>query len=201
MIEIIYRTDNDAAQDERFALAHRRFGWLFEEFKVPNHVFWIAGGALRAHFANEKVKDIDVFFPSRSAFKAVWKKIEDNSEVLVDNGTVRRILYLTQKTPIDLVKRPFSSLTATLEAFDFTVACAALSSCALYFHKDFFYDLAGRRLRINALPFPAATLVRLQRYAHRGYHACPETMRQLALAINGASREALEAENLYHAID
>jgi hypothetical protein len=184
---------------EPYDLARKRFGWLFE--LVPEHKasFWIAGGALRAFFAREEIKDIDVFFAKAKDFDAVSKLAKQDTDVILDNDTVLRVRY--KDTVLDLVRRPFHTAVETLANFDFTVACCALSSQALYFDDNFFYDLAAKRLRINALPFPVSTLVRLQRYAHRGYHACPETMRQIALAIHTKSEQAILDESLYHSID
>jgi hypothetical protein len=150
---------------------------------------WIAGGAVRDYFARVKGdSDIDVFFPSEEVFKSQSKALEDGAldgaKLVYDNSTATGFVW--RKREIQLIKRHyFDSPLSTIKMFDFTVCCAAVDLRGVYFHEHFFEDLAGRRLAINALPFPLSTLQRLQRYVQKGFLACNGTLLELSKGIQG----------------
>ena len=180
--------------EEAYDQALEKFGK-----KIPLYG-WLAGGALRAFFAHEQVKDLDLFFAEAESVESAKECFLDAGwSIVVDNATVLRMTRY--RSSLDLVRMLFESPEKTLENFDFTVACAALSHEKLIVHDRFWFDLAARRLTVNALPFPTASLVRLQRFAGRGYRACPETIRQMALAFIGRTAEQINGEHLYHAVD
>lgn len=171
----------------------------FQAF-IPPQGGWIAGGALRAHFAREPIKDIDVFFAKQRQLDAELQRLLNfGYTVVYDNPKVLRLNKA--HTNVDLVKTKFKDPLNTIAQFDFTVAAIALDADKLVYHEDFFVDLAARRLVLNDVPFPVATLVRIQRYINKGYRCCPEELRKLAGIINSAERKSLAAEDLYHSVD
>ena len=147
---------------------------------------WIAGGCVRDYFARmETDSDIDVFFPSAEALADGIRGIEqaNNAKRIYDREHV--VGYLLNRRHVQLIKQHFfPSAQDTIAQFDFTVCCATLTpSGDIFHHEHFFEDLAGRRLAINALPFPLSTLERIQKYAAKGFHACNGTLTELARAI------------------
>jgi hypothetical protein len=99
---------------------------------------------------------------------------------------------------VQLIKKHFfPTPEETISNFDFTVCCVAVTpSGDVVHHERFFEDLAGRRLAINALPFPLSTLERLQRYVSKGYLACNGTLMQLSEAIKQIDLNDPSASNL-----
>lgn len=155
---------------------------------------WIAGGALRRFFARERqASDIDLFFPGEGERVVVQASlIAQGFSVSFENENVLRMTK--ERIAFDLVKKYFPDPEATIEAFDFTVACCAVTRARIVHHDDFFIDLAARRLRINALPFPVSTLYRLQKYIRNGYAMCPDTVRAIAAALGTTVPDSVSAE-------
>ena len=146
---------------------------------------WVAGGAVRDFFACEDTEsDIDLFFRNRNALDLTIKNLESVSGLrkLYDNDAV--IAFKWRNKVVQLIKQHFfASAKETIEHFDFTVCSCAVDLNGVYVHDMFFQDLAGRRLAINSLPFPLATLERLQKYIEKGYKACNGTLLEIANGI------------------
>lgn len=146
---------------------------------------WIAGGSVRDYFARvQSASDIDVFFPSVDAFNVSLATISrSNARQIYDHDHV--VGFILNRRHVQLIKKHFfPTPEETISNFDFTVCCVAVTPGGdVVHHEHFFEDLSGRRLAINALPFPLSTLERLQRYVSKGYLACNGTLMQLAEAI------------------
>ena len=175
---LTYNEENDRVKQALDYFRHV----IFDDFREYNINCWIAGGMLRAYFANEKLSsDFDVFFPDERE----WEKANDHfygNKVLFENDKTKKFLRHGRK--IDLIKIFFESPEATIEEFDFTVTCAAIDYTQLYCNDNFFIDLSKKSLVINKLPYPLSTLQRLQKYIRKGYHACNGTLLEIAKSIN-----------------
>lgn len=146
---------------------------------------WVAGGAVRDFFAREETEsDIDLFFQHSAALKLAVDNFEVvlNLRKLYDNDSV--IAYKWRNKVVQLIKKYyFTDAKECIKSFDFTVCSCAVDLNGVYVHDMFFQDLAGRRLAINSLPFPLATLERLQKYIEKGYKACNGTLLEIARGI------------------
>lgn len=146
---------------------------------------WIAGGAVRDYFARmDSDSDVDVFFKSNEDLAAGIKTIEKaKAKLLYSHEHVSG--YMLKNRHVQLIKKHFfEGPRETIAQFDFTVCCAAIDNAEEVFtHEHFFDDLAGRRLAINALPFPLSTLERLQKYVGKGFRACNGTLMEIAKGI------------------
>lgn len=152
---------------------------------------WVAGGALRDYFAKSaNYSDIDVFFINEDAYNQARKKLKQLNafKVMYSHKTLAAFKWRTKT--IQLIGTHFFQDPAeTISNFDFTVCCAAVDLQKVYHHEHFFEDLACKRLAINSLPFPLATLERLQKYAKKGYTACNGTLLTLTKAISQVDLE------------
>lgn len=165
---------------------------ILSELNSKNCNCWVAGGCVRDFFTTGYIgSDVDIFFPNQAEFdKAsncfITTEINGTpiARVLTENN---RVLKIQQgKFKFDLVKKFFASPTETIENFDFTVCCGACSLADVFLNERFFQDNARKALVIHSLPFPFSTLARLQKYAMKGYHMCPENMQKLIIGINKA---------------
>lgn len=160
-----------------------RFKPLLE--RCANGNGWVAGGAVRDFFARENTEsDIDVFFVNDIALTNARTELEDGLKLklLYENPSV--IAYKWRGKVVQLIRQYFfSSPQECIANFDFTVCSCAVDEKGVYVHDNFFQDLAGRRLAINKLPFPLATLQRLQKYVQKGYVACNGTLLEIAKGI------------------
>ena len=148
---------------------------------------WIAGGAIRDHFASQQIEsDIDVFFKSQQDYQATIDKLADSR--MVQQKYIHKELscFAWRGVDVQLIGTHFfEGPKETAESFDFTVCCCALDATDIYMHEHFMEDLAARRLAVNKLPFPLSTLERLQKYSKKGFTACNGTLLEIAKAIKG----------------
>lgn len=134
---------------------------------------WVAGGALRDWVGRHARKDIDVFFASEKlAYGAVHSMLDDaklGAQVVEKNESVIRLD--TDVGRVDLVlKRYFDTALEVVDRFDFTAcACAVDVTGKLTHHVDFEDDAPAKRLVINALPTPVASLWRVHRLKARDW--------------------------------
>lgn len=178
---------------------------------------WIAGGCVRDYFSIGRISsDIDFYFPTDEEFEKCKQYLlhqdfveveeaQDDGSVqkvkkekplatfLFENENVIKLKYKGRK--VDIIKKLFSSPQETIDAFDFTVCCAAVDGVKIYHHETFFIDLAKRQLMINQLPFPLSTLSRLQRYVQKGYYMCNGEMLKLSQAIGALQTNTEEGLN------
>lgn len=153
------------------------------------HNGWIAGGAVRDFFANEDTNgDIDVFFLDQKSLELTINGLNHDIGLQPKYNNDSVAAYHWYDKTLQLIKTHFfASPQETIGHFDFTVACAAVDLKGVYVHDMFFQDLAGKRLAINKLPFPLATLERLQKYIKKGYTACNGTLLEIAKAIQNVN--------------
>ena len=163
--------------------------------KIPSATLWIAGGAVRDWWLHRKPKsDIDVWFPNADQL-AIAKADAELAGWKLTKETAASVNYRTDKGQwVQFVqKHYFASLSQTVEKFDFTVCCAGVErGGTLLVHKDFFIDLAMKRLAINALPYPTSTFKRSAKYAEKGFGFCPMEQKKLL--------EAMQAELLIETV-
>lgn len=143
---------------------------------------WVAGGAVRSHLCGEKPKDIDIFSKDPDTIVAAFEAA-DNYTKTFGNEFFQN--FKKGDTTYQVIKKyQYDSPQATIDSFDFTVICAAVSSEGLVYNERFFMDNAQKRLVINALPLPLSTLKRALRYATKGYMLCPVSLSRLTRTIN-----------------
>lgn len=159
---------------------------------------WIAGGAVRDFFAQQPTdSDIDVFFSDAAGFTKATNALgsHEHATKLYENPAM--IAFRWHGKTVQCIRQHFfASPVETIAAFDFTVCCCAVDLTEVYVHEHFFADLAGRRLAINALPFPLSTLERLQKYGKKGFVACRGTLLQLAKGIQEVNLSEPSANTL-----
>jgi hypothetical protein len=151
---------------------------------LSNFKVWVAGGAVRSWYSNEKISDIDLFFPNESERQKCLNFITGLGGITVySNKNVDKVKY--KNKIFDFCKVYFSDPESTINSFDFTVTMASVDKSDSYFGDSFFIDLASKRLAINTLPMPVSTIMRLQKYIRRRYWICKEEMSKIVFAIQG----------------
>lgn len=147
--------------------------------------YWVAGGAVRDFFSIGRcTTDVDIYFPSTPYYEQAQKIMDDSEECKEIYRDDKTTIYRYKKNKVQLVGNHFfDTPQATIEAFDFTVCCAAVDRERLYHHETFFIDLAGRKLVINRIRYPLSTLQRLQKYIKKGFTICNGGLMAIARAI------------------
>jgi len=160
---------------------------------------FIAGGAIRALFANEKIKDIDIFFHSEAKCKEARSKIltELNGNLICEtqNATTfdfDREFHDEESIDIQLIKNIYGIPISVLKQFDFTVTQAAYDcrkQIFMFVNSDrFFKHLSQRKLSLGEnIPKPLVTLChRLRKYISYGYKINEVELMKLCLHVVGS---------------
>lgn len=163
---------------------------------LKEHKAIIAGGAIRAVFANEKISDYDIYFSSRkdlNEFKEVMKKkIEDKEfkKVFVtETATTYKYLYDRPKVIIQLITLDhlFKSANEIIKEFDFTVCMGAydITNDDFVLHENFLEHLSRKELHYNInCKYPIGAINRVKKYMNKGYNISGIEIVKIALAIN-----------------
>lgn len=154
---------------------------------------YLAGGCFKNFLREEDPKDLDLFFPSETAFAATVKRFEDyglEPSYTNDNCVAFHVYTGTATYLVELVKLRFGTLASTLEGFDLNLTQAGVK-----------YDTGFRFVRSDSFEKGMATstvwfdersvsvrsMERLQRYASYGFTVPQE---ELELAVKLACQEA-----------
>ncbi len=156
---------------------------------------YLAGGFIRSMVVGEEANDIDLFCSNLNDERRVFDQLEKIKEHSCK--TQFAITYNHFSPAVQLItKWHYETVKECLGAFDFTIAKAIIwndgeewqSEC----HKDYYADLAARRLVYEA-PLSADTaggsVLRMLKFYRRGFHAPLKTIAEvLAHADRGIVR-------------
>ncbi|HSH24582.1 MAG TPA: hypothetical protein VLA13_03485 [Massilibacterium sp.] len=163
---------------------------------LSNYKVWIAGGAIRSWFANERRSDIDLFFPSEDDRNKAKEFLKGTGgESIFENENVEKIKYEGQV--FDFCKPLFDTPEDTINNFDFTVSMFACDGKDMYVGENSFMDLASKRICINRCPFPMSSLSRLQKYIRKGYWICSEEMVKFTAILQGVDLTSFTVEDQF----
>lgn len=179
----------------------------------------IAGGCFKNLFANETVKDIDVFFYNKEAFELAVRRLGINDEYTAFYTSDKVYAFRHVKTGfvLELVRSIFGEPMQILNAFDFTITKFAFFFSAFDPYEDgegrhfeclcspyFFQHLYLKQLTIDdACLYPIDTFNRMFRYAKYGYLPCFSTKKRIVKEIFNSDIGTLEKLNrgFYEVLD
>ena len=161
---------------------------------------FLAGGAIRAVFTSEPIKDFDFFFPSQEAFDECIEALsKDESPTFTttktawthvdDDGDCYQLICASFGTPESVIKR-----------FDFTCCMAAWNPKTQEFLLDplFLKHSSQRRLIFNtATEFPICSLWRAFKFVKRGWKLPGTEAIKISLrvhSLNIADRQELKRQ-------
>ena len=166
---------------------------LFDFLPKPSKDrMWIAGGAIRRAISNQPIDtDVDYFFKRRSKpfdFPEWFESINHECKIVreTDTNTTYEVRYDGTKTiKVQAIKINFyDSPKDLLDSFDFTICQFAYDGEDLYCGDYSLHDLGRKRLVINNISYPVASLRRLIKYTQQGYYACQGTMTRFLETIS-----------------
>lgn len=187
----------------------------FLDIYMVGHKGYIAGGCFKNIFANERIKDLDVFFETEKDFieaELYFKKLEGHSFVY-ENAKV--IAFKNEKTGIriELVRSNFGSPEEILSMFDFSITKFAYikkvtpptednmfeetTEFKAFFHVDFFEHLQCKKLVLEPeIEYPISTWERSYKYRDYGFKLCRESKENLLTALRTADID--EMSNIWY---
>lgn len=146
---------------------------------------YLAGGCFRKLVNDsDTILDYDFFFANPNAISDIKHKLENLGAQLIFSCPAGELFtyYLTipkkwykifgndRKIKIQLItKRFYSSLSELLSTFDFTVTCFGYDCKQFICHEKYVQHVKKKKLHINKLEYPVATLNRCYKYKDKGY--------------------------------
>lgn len=150
----------------------------------------IAGGAVRSIFANERIKDFDVYFKNSKSLLKVKKFLEESDNYELMFNTDNAYSFSGMGIAVQLIKLPemiTEDTQAILDQFDFTVCMGAYDFLLEEFilNDMFLEHLAAKELHYNIEgKYPLASMFRVRKYLEKGYTISGTEMVKLGLCIN-----------------
>ena len=172
-----------------------------EVYKVQsafsNDGAWIAGGVIRRTLIGQALdSDFDFFFRSKDHFDE-WLNNKP-SGMNVTRETQHHVqlegIIGDNKIPIVVQGIHFQYYSegapTIIDSFDYTITQFALSGKSLYTTDMALWDLGRKRLSINKVTYPVATMRRMLKYTRQGFTACAGCMQELFIQT-ATSNEAM----------
>jgi hypothetical protein len=148
----------------------------------------IAGGAVRAVFAGERIYDYDIYPPSQESLTKIKKYLDDKFDFVFKSETAISYKKDSVKIQIITINDYFGkTVEEIISSFDFTICMGAYDVFNRKFilGDTFLEDVAMRKLVFNEkAEFPIASLYRTKKYVARGYSISGVEMIKLALCIH-----------------
>jgi hypothetical protein len=171
------------------------------EILTPGGV-WLAGGSLRTVIdPTHDVADYDLFFANARLAEGVVKQLEIMGWTVVWQCPKGELTTLKDEddTKIQCItKRYYRTMSELIHSFDFTVCMAAYDGEVFEFDPRFIRHVKRKRLSINAVTFPVATINRIYKYRARDFVMYEQDVVDLVCQINEMT---LSADNMALYVD
>lgn len=188
---------------------------------LKKHNGYVASGAITSVFTRKDINDLDLYFESTKdldAFISACKmdkrylaKVDSENmpdvykrsmkDMMMTYQTTNAISFLYCKRKFQVIKKFTGRPEEIFDHFDFTINMGAwMPDGVFWLYKDFFEDLAKRRLMINVNTFyPISTVVRVFKYIRKGYTIAGTEILKIMLQVHslelsnfGVLKEQLE---------
>jgi len=144
---------------------------ILREFKST---CWISGGSVASIILDEKIDDVDIFFPNEETLKRGEKKMLQMGAERIDSYTLGQKFKLNGKI-YDLIHAGRTP-EETVSNSDWTACCAAIDKKGYFYcHENFLEHAASKELHFignhptnRELSFKSKTK-RLIKYIEKGY--------------------------------
>ena len=170
--------------------------WLLNIFQYG---CFVAGGSTRSLINQEEIADFDIFFceppmtvelielsdaidfstsSPRTEKKITYspavlavkeRLIKEKYKLVFSCPEGKLFTYKQGEIKIQLILECWGQPEEVISGFDFNATCAALDDEYFYFSKQFIQDVKTKKLSINTVTYPAATIKRLMKYKDKGY--------------------------------
>lgn len=147
---------------------------------------WVGGGAIRRTLIGKALdSDFDFFFRSVDTFQSwldtkpsgmnITKKTQHHVQL---EGTIEGSQLPIIVQGINFQYYPDGAPTV-IDSFDYTITQFCLSDKSLHTTDMALWDLGRRKLSINKVTYPVATMRRMLKYTNQGFTACAGCMQEL----------------------
>ena len=140
----------------------------------------IGGGALRRLVTpSDEIMDYDLFFTKASAVENVKSILLGHTNQCLTHEwkmvfeCPRGELYTFKNNSGDkiqlITKRYYTSIAELIASFDITACCCAYDGKYIVSNRRFVSDVTNKRIYLNTVEYPAATIKRIAKYVQKGY--------------------------------
>lgn len=145
---------------------------------------WLAGGCLRQAIEGKVCEtDYDFLFTGLPQYIPTYESLCEGGEkkakitktLEVDHITNFHVLYEDDVfAKLQLIHGGFfhESVGALLSSFDFTLCQLATDGTTLVVGPYTLIDIQNKKMTVNRITFPAASMTRIAKYGKRGYTLC-----------------------------
>ena len=150
---------------------------------------FLAGGALRTLVdADDELKDLDLFFTDEDSLVKTIDYFEAQKGFKNIFACPKRELFTymneTTQTKVQLVAKEFYTPEQAIASFDITACCAAWDGQKIYKQRRFVSDVLNKRIHLNNIAYPNATMRRMNKYSHKGYLMTKDAIECFVGAVN-----------------
>lgn len=159
---------------------------VVKPYLEPNQV-WLAGGALRTLIHHtEKISDFDLFFNTKEKLWQVNEKLkEDGFRCVFECPKGELFTYKKRDLKIQCIaKKYYKDSIELVDSFDFTVCQAAYDGVSVDIAKRMIKSVKLKRLYVNKITFPVASINRMFKYKQKGYHVSEKTIADMVMEIS-----------------
>ncbi len=175
---------------------------------------WLAGGALRRTISGQPLdSDFDFFFASKEQLEEFSKAIRNEPNIRVlkerqNQNNLQLLLELSEEMGVDkgIFQKNitvqcisigfYNGIEAVLDSFDFTICQFGFDGQQLYCGDYALWDLARKRVVVNKITYPVASVRRLIKYTGQGFYACAGCLKQILETVVAEPR-LIENSTLY----
>jgi hypothetical protein len=156
---------------------------------LTNDKCYLAGGAMRSLITGETPQDYDLFFSEESEVDLVKEKLAVMGAEcywacpegkMFSYKIVKKVEdeFFNDKIEIkiQLILETYENLEDHLQLFDFDCCCCGTDGQSITFTKKFVKSVKFKRLTLNCLMFPVATIKRLVKFSNKGFNINPSVV-------------------------
>jgi hypothetical protein len=144
---------------------------------------WLAGGSIRRTLSSLPLDegDFDIFFKDEDQYNTFKPFFTDGPIKLPKspNSETYSLHKNDKDYKIQLINTYyFKSATDLLESFDFTICQFATDLNNVLFNPLSLIDITSRRLVVNKIMYPVASMRRVIKYSKQGYYMCEGALQE-----------------------
>jgi hypothetical protein len=124
--------------------------------------------------------DIDIFFETESRFQETYSKFKDQS-IKKPFANDRNLSLRLDNVPceVQLVGIGlYPTISHLIDSFDYTICMLGIDSKdgIMFVGNRTLYDIGSKKLCVNKITYPIASMRRIIKYVKYGYYMCPLEM-------------------------
>jgi hypothetical protein len=181
-------------------LQSNRFFYKFHDFialNLLNEHTWLGGGALRSALADdEEVVDYDLFFNNSLGAAKVEVELESlGAETIFKcpEGKLTTMVYNGMK--IQLITEFFYvNMEECINSFDINACRFITDGINVYTKYSAVRDVLKKQITLNRVDFPTATMLRVAKYAKKGYKLKSTTAKNFVEEIWQRGKDNLDID-------